>query len=87
MTIPNIKYRVSGKKKHYNTCSNNNNNCIEQPFKNNTQWSGDVILDKQDEARVQPPPTTKCSLRLLGKYCMLYLMKMIESTQTATILI
>lgn len=31
MTIPNIKYRVS-RKKHYNTC-NDNNNCIEQSFK------------------------------------------------------
>lgn len=47
MIIPNIKYRVSRKKKkkHYNTC--NNNNCIEQSFKNkNTQWSGEKISDK-----------------------------------------
>lgn len=51
MTIPNTKYRVSRKKtKHYNTC--NNNNCIEQPFKNNTQWSGD---EKRDETGVRPP--------------------------------
>lgn len=60
MTIPNTMYRVSRKeKKHYNTCSNNN--CIEQPAKQYTQWSG----DKQDEPGAQPP-TSKCSLRIFG---------------------
>lgn len=89
MTIPNIKYRVSRKKKHYNTC-NNNNICIEQRFKNNTH-SGLEILDKQDEARRHPPPlppTSKCSLRLLGiKTHHVKLNEMMETTQTATVLI
>lgn len=61
------KYRVSRKKKkkHYNTC--NNNNCIEQSFKNKTH-SG---LEKRFQTNglkigFQLLSTSKCSLRLLG---------------------
>ena len=56
MTIPNTKYRVSRKKKHYNTC--NNSNCIERPFKNNTH-SGLEINKMKPEFNTIPPVSAR----------------------------
>lgn len=59
MTIPNAEYRVSRKKekKHNNTC--NNNNCIEQPFENNTH-SGLEINIMKTEFNPLPPVSARC---------------------------